>query len=63
MKASRPVVWYVVGIVRAPLRNKEKRCVPHSRGTAGEILEGFGFGIVTKVIGGIVTKGGNSSVG
>ena len=24
MKASRPVVWYVVVIVRAPLRNKEK---------------------------------------
>ena len=24
MKASRPVVWYVVVIVRAPLRKKEK---------------------------------------
>jgi len=24
MKASRPVVWYGVVIVRAPLRNKEK---------------------------------------
>jgi hypothetical protein len=24
MKASRPVVWYVVVIVRAPLRNKKK---------------------------------------
>ena len=56
------------GVVRSgnstrPAPKQRKRCVPHSRGTAGEILEGFGFGIVTKVIGGIVTKGGNSSVG
>ena len=32
MKASRPVVWYVVIIVRAPLRNKEKgACRTHER--------------------------------
>ena len=41
MKASRPVVWYVVGLVRpAKTAPKErKRCVPHSRGTASDILE------------------------
>ena len=41
IQASRPVVWYVVGLVRpAKTAPKErKRCVPHSRGTASEILE------------------------
>ncbi|KAJ1680788.1 hypothetical protein LUZ63_023990 [Rhynchospora breviuscula] len=38
IKASRPVVWYVVVIVR-PAPKERKRCVPHSRGTASEILE------------------------
>lgn len=41
IQASRPVVWYVVGLVRpaktAP--KQTKRCVPHSRGTASDILE------------------------
>ena len=41
IQASRPVVWYVVGLVRpaktAP--KQTKRCMPHSRGTASEILE------------------------
>ncbi|KAI3664338.1 hypothetical protein L1987_89930 [Smallanthus sonchifolius] len=40
-QASRPVVGYVVGLVRpaktAP--KQTKRCVPHSRRTASEILE------------------------
>ena len=41
IQASRPVVWYVVGLVRpaktAP--KQTKRCMPHSRGTASDILE------------------------
>ncbi|KAI3476873.1 hypothetical protein L1887_53384 [Cichorium endivia] len=41
LSASRPVVWYVVGLVRpaktAP--KQTKRCVPHSRRTASDILE------------------------
>ncbi|KAI3476355.1 hypothetical protein L1887_62069 [Cichorium endivia] len=41
IQASRPVVWYVVGLVRpaktAP--KQTKRCVPHSRRTASDILE------------------------
>nr|CAD1835940.1 unnamed protein product [Ananas comosus var. bracteatus] len=39
IQASRPVVWYVVVIVRGPAPKQRKRCVPHSRGTASEILE------------------------
>lgn len=37
----RPVVWYVVGLVRSAYLggSERKRCVPHSRGTASDILE------------------------
>ena len=41
IQASRPVMWYVVGLVRSAKTapKQTKRCVPHSRGNASDILE------------------------